>query len=69
MSVRVVGGVRSYSLRTTEISELLPGGNRHPLQKAKVQFRKVTDQEEEAFLWEEECIGNYLGKGKIWRRK
>lgn len=50
MSVRVVGGVRSYSLRTTEISELLPGENRHPLQKAKVQFRKVTDQEEEAFL-------------------
>lgn len=50
MSEYVVDSVQPYSLSTTEISELLSGRSRCPLQKAKVQFRKVTDQEGKGFL-------------------
>lgn len=65
-----VCGVMSYSLSATEISELLSGRSRYPLQKAKVAAQESDRPGRREFpLRGGMHIGNYLGKGKIWRRR
>lgn len=65
------GGCEGVFTEAQQKFQSCPSGeDRHFMQKDQVQFRRITDVEEETFISDggvHVCL--YLGKKKIWRKK